>query len=257
MIIIKDKGSIRKMHTAGQFLADLLADVAALVVPGTSTGEIDAWIEKGIQAKGLVSQMKGYAGYQYASCISLNDEVVHGVPAKSRLLQEGDLVKVDVCASWKGYCADMARPFIVGAAVYQPVVQFIEAAWRGLNSGIEKAQVGNRLFDISAAVQKEVEASGYGVVRDFVGHGIGKSMHEDPEVPNYGTAGRGPVLRSGMAFALEPMITMGNYEVFVDPTDKWTVRTVDKSLAMHVEDTIVILESGPCILTRHNDIRIV
>lgn len=165
-----------------------------------------------------------------------------------RVLRSGDLVKVDVCASWNGYCADMARCFFVGKSD-EKVEKLVRVAYNSLNKGIEQVQVRNHIGDISAAVQREVEANGFGVVQDFAGHGIGKNMHEDPEILNYGKAGTGPEMRVGMAFAIEPMITLGHYDVKV-LSDGWTVETVDKSFAAHVEDTVVVTEHGPMVLTR-------
>jgi methionyl aminopeptidase len=247
MIHIKDKLSIQKMAQAGSLLSDILASVEQLVKPGVSTAEIDAWIELQLKAKGLVSSVKGYMGYRHVSCISVNDVVVHGVPRADCFLKLGDLVKIDVCASWNGYCADMARSFFVGqpSDVSQKLV---DGAHLALKKGIDQARVGNKLSDISAAIQEEVEKHGFGVVRDFAGHGIGKDMHEAPEILNYGKPGRGPVLREGMTFAIEPMITAGKYHVYV-ADDGWTVKTVDHSLAAHVEDTIVVTSAGPVILT--------
>ena len=157
-------------------------------------------------------------------------------------------MKVDVCASWQGYCADMARSFFVGDAS-DVAKNLVRVAQSSLDKGIEQMCIGNKLTDISAAIQREVERNGFGVVRDFAGHGIGKKMHEDPEILNYGSAGKGPVLQQGMAFALEPMITVGGYDVFVDQDD-WTVKTQDGSLAAHVEDTIIVTQNGPMIITR-------
>ena len=251
MITIKNKESIQKMAVAGNALSAILLDVTPLIVSGVTTADIDAWIDKQLIEKGLVSQSKGYHGYKFASCISVNEVVVHGIPDKNVILSDGDLVKVDVCASWQGYCADMARAFVVGTIVQAPIKKFIEVAQKALDEGIKKAYAGNRLSDISYAIQQEVESNGYGIVRDFAGHGIGKKMHESPEILNYGEPGHGPVLRPGMAFAIEPMITMGNYAVYVE-TDGWTVRTKDKSLAMHVEDTIIVTENDPYIITRHD-----
>lgn len=250
MIIIKNKIAIQKMAMAGKLLSEIVADGASLVKEDASTFEIDAWIAQQISKKGLVSEMKGYKGYANVSCISVNDEVVHGVPSQAKILKNGDLVKIDVCASWKGYCADMARCFFVGD-VSQDIKKMVEVAQASLDKGIEKARPGNRLSDISAAVQEEVERYGYGVVRDFAGHGIGKEMHEEPEIVNFGKPGLGPVLRAGMAFAIEPMITLGDYKVSVSK-DGWTVKTADKSFAAHVEDTVVITEQGPYIITRNN-----
>lgn len=248
MIKIKNKASLQKMETAGKLLVEVFDEIALLVTPGRTTFEIDDAIETLIKNKGLTSRTKGYMGYQHASCISINDEVVHGVPSAHKVLKNGDLVKIDVCASWREYCADMARTFYVGT-IPVSVQRLIDNAQKALNKGIEQVRVGNRLGDISAAIQDEIEKEGFGIVRDFAGHGIGKQMHEDPEVLNYGKKGEGAKLQVGMAFAIEPMITMGKHDVFVDH-DGWTVRTADKSLAAHVEDTVVVTESGPKILTR-------
>ncbi len=248
MIVIKNKSSIRKMEEAGSLLSSMFDELESMIFAGITTGEIDAWIETYLHKRNLVSRMKGYMGYKHVSCISVNDEVIHGVPS-SRVLQDGDFVKVDVCASYKGYCADMARPFFIGK-VTDEVRQLAEVAERSLKAGIAKAIPGNRLGDISAAIQQVVEQAGCGVVRDFAGHGIGKQMHEDPEVLNYGRKGEGPLLRAGMAFAIEPMITKGDYAVCI-AQDGWTVCTKDNSLAAHVEDTVVITDSGPKIITRN------
>ncbi len=187
-------------------------------------------------------------GYAHVSCISVNEVVVHGIPSKCIILKSGDLVKVDVCASWSGYCADMARSYFIGTPD-KKALQLVEVAKRALDKGIAQAKPGNRIGDISAAIQKEVEKHGFGVVRDFAGHGIGKQMHEDPEILNVGKAGAGPVIQVGMAFAIEPMITLGDYRVFVEK-DNWTVKTRDNSLAAHVEDTVVVTLNGPKVITR-------
>lgn len=249
MIHIKNDLSIQTMAYAGNILSDIFDQMKDIIAPGVSTAFIDAWIEKQLMLHKLVSCTKGYHGYQHASCISVNDEVVHGVPRLTSIVKEGDLVKVDVCASWNGYCADMARCFFVGSAYSDLAGRLVAVAQQSLNAGIAKAVVGNRLSDISAAIQCEVERNGFSVVRDFAGHGIGKKMHEDPEILNYGKPGCGPLLKEGMAFAIEPMITAGKYDVYID-SDRWTVKTVDGSLAAHVEDTVVITNSGPRILTR-------
>lgn len=248
MITIKNKAAIAKMEKAGFLLHEIFEMLTDFIQAGMSTLEVDSFIAHELKARGLVSAMHGYHGYKHVSCISINDVVVHGVPSSDCIIKDGDLVKVDVCASWQGYCADMARGFFVGkpSAIVKKLIAVAQSA---LEKGIEQAVAGNRLGDISAAIQTEVEKHGFGVVRDFAGHGIGKSMHEDPEVLNYGTPGKGVLLQVGMAFALEPMITHGNYKVYVTD-DGWTVKTVDKSLAMHREDTVVITHSGPKILTK-------
>jgi methionyl aminopeptidase len=248
MITLKNKASIAKMQEAGQRLVEIFEHLPSMLLPGKSTLDIDSWIAIELAKKELTSKTKGYVGYKHVSCISVNDEVVHGVPSEQKKIKAGDLVKVDICASFRGYCADMARSFIVGE-IDAALQELIDVAEKALNKGIEKARAGNHLSDISAAIQQTIEESGLGVVRDFAGHGIGKSMHEDPEVLNYGKPGMGPILRPGMAFALEPMITMGNYEVYI-AKDGWTVKTIDKSWAAHVEDTIVVTEGEPKILTR-------
>ncbi|TET36626.1 type I methionyl aminopeptidase [Candidatus Dependentiae bacterium] len=255
MIKIKNKASLQKMETAGKLLVEIFDEIASLIAPGLTALAIDRAIEQSIKKKGLLSRTKGYMGYKHASCISINDEVVHGVPSDQKVLKDGDLVKIDVCASWRGYCADMARSFYVGCAS-EPVQRFISNVQRALNKGIEQVRVGNTLGDISAAIQREVEKDGFSIVRDFAGHGIGKQMHEEPEILNYGEAGKGVKLQAGMVFAIEPMITMGKHDVYVD-RDGWTVKTADKSLAAHVEDTVVVTESGPKILTRANTARAV
>lgn len=252
MITIKNRASIAKMEEAGAILSNLFTELQPLVKAGTTTAALDQWIEEQIKQRGLVSRMKGYMGYQHVSCISVNDEVVHGVPSE-RVLREGDMLTVDICASFKGYCADMARIFFVGT-VPEQVEKFTQIAEQSLFAGIAAAVPGNRLGDISAAIQATVETAGFGIVRDFAGHGIGKQMHEDPEVLNYGLPGQGPILREGMAFAIEPMITMGRDAVYVTE-DGWTVRTEDSSLAAHVEDTIVITSNGPKNITRNRSNR--
>lgn len=248
MITIKNKLALQKMSTAGKLLSSVFEEVKNVLKPGITTLELDSWLESSLREKQLVSQAKGYMGYKHSSCISVNDEVIHGIPRPDKFIKDGDLVKVDICVSWKGYCADMARCFFVGS-VSEDSKKLVEVAESALRKGISKAVAGARLSDISAAIQQEVEAFGYGILRDFAGHGIGKKMHESPEILNYGKPGQGPVLRPGMTFAIEPMITAGSHDVFITE-DGWTVKTKDKSLAAHVEDTIVVTDGSPKILTR-------
>lgn len=252
MIIVKNKSAIAKMAQAGSMLSSMFVELGKYIQPGISTGDIDHWIRLWLKKHNLVSKTDGYMGYKHVSCISVNDEVVHGVPCFKKILKEHDLIKVDVCAAFNGYCADMARIFYLGEP-QEDIKQFIHVSYQALQKGIEKAQVGNYLSDISFAIQQEVERHGYGVVRDFAGHGIGKQMHEDPEILNYGRPGKGPKLSVGMTFAIEPMITMGHYDVYV-ASDGWTAKTSDGSLASHVEDTIVITHDGPRVLTRESHI---
>ncbi len=248
MIIIKDKRAQEAMAITGELLATIFSDLGSFIEAGLSTLDVDSWIEKKLASKSMVSQTKGYMGYKHVSCISVNDEVVHGVPSSSKVLKQGDLVKVDICAAFNGYCADMARCFVVGTATHE-VQALVGAAQSSLEKGIEKMFVGAKLTDISHAIQTEAERHGFGVVRDFAGHGIGRRMHEDPELLNYGKPGRGPILKPGMAFAVEPMIVQGDYRVHI-AQDGWTVLTVDKRLAAHVEDTVIVTENGPRIVTR-------
>jgi methionyl aminopeptidase len=248
MIELKNAYAFATMRTAGHYLAELFEILETSLSVGMSTLDLEMIIQKFLADHKMVSQSMGYAGYRYASCISLNDEVVHGIPRADRLIKAGDLVKVDICASWQGYCADLTRCFMV-PPVSARVTALVAAAQRALDAGIACAVPGAHVTDISAAVQQEVERAGFQVVRDFAGHGIGKKMHEEPEILNYGRPGRGPVIREGMAFALEPMITEGHYQVRVD-RDGWTARTVDGSLAAHVEDTVLVTAQGPEVSTR-------
>jgi methionyl aminopeptidase len=246
---VKTIQALEKMREAGKLLASIFENVPSKIEVGISTATLDRWIEQELVKRKLVSQSKGYKGYRHVSCISVNNVVVHGVPSESVILQEGDLVKVDVCAAWQGYCADMARCFFVGGKADEKAQHLVAISYQALDKGIAQAVEGNRLFDISAAIQTHVEKFDYGIVRDFAGHGIGKNMHESPDVPNFGTAGTGMRLKVGMTFAIEPMVTQGSYEVYID-SDRWTVKTKDGKLAAHVEDTIAVGEHGPEILTR-------
>jgi methionyl aminopeptidase len=250
MIIIKDASAITKMKTAGLLLADMFASFENKIISGLTTAEIDSWVSAWLVQHKLESKSLGYHGYRHVSCIAVNDEIVHGVPSDKRILKAGDLVKVDVCASWSGYAADMARCFFVDGVFTSDAKKLVDVACLSLDKGIGQAYPGNRLTSISAAIQKEVESHGFGVVRDFAGHGIGRQMHEDPEILNYGKPGKGPLLKEGMAFALEPMITAGSYQLYI-ADDGWTAKTHDRSLAAHVEDTIVITSHGPEVITRH------
>jgi methionyl aminopeptidase len=248
MIPAMNSASFSKMVTAGSLLSEIFEIARSKVCVGATTLELDAFFEKELTARCLISGSKGYMGYRFVTCISLNDEVVHGMPSGTKVIKPGDVVKIDVCASYHGFFADMTRTFLV-APVDPEVQRFINVAQNALDLGIGAACVGNRISDISSAIQKEVERNGFGVVRDFAGHGIGRAMHEEPEILNYGLPGRGPLIKAGMGLALEPMITMKGYRVAI-ANDGWTVRTVDGSLAAHVEDTIIVTDNGPVIVTR-------
>jgi len=249
MIVVKNKLALDKMRTAGKKLAEIVEGrLPEQVVKGVTTLELDRFVEEKMIESGLYPVCKGYAGYKHATCVSLNDVVIHGVPSDKIVLKSGDFVKIDVAGSYKGYCADMTRYFFVGE-VDVKVKKLAATAQFALDTAISKIAPGVHLSDISAAVQEVVERDGFGVVRKFAGHGIGKNLHEDPEIPNFGKSGQGPVLREGMTFAIEPMITIGSYEVKT-AIDGWSIKTVDGSWAAHVEDTVAVTKNGAQVLTR-------
>jgi methionyl aminopeptidase len=213
-----------------------------------STKEIDAEVEALILARGATPAFKGYRGYPATVCTSINEEVVHGIPSPKRKLKEGDIIGLDLGCIVEGYYGDCAITLPVGA-VPPRVQELIDVTRESLDKAIVQCRAGNRIGDISHTVQMHCESHGFGVVRSFVGHGIGRALHEEPQVPNFGDAGRGPALKAGMVLAIEPMVTMGSYEVQV-LEDGWTAVTTDGSMAAHFEDTIAITEDGPEVLTR-------
>lgn len=248
MIVIKNKLALEKMRIAGKLLAPIVKEAGKLLKPGVNTLEIDSFVTNSMRKAGLKPECIGYGTYKYATCISVNDVIVHGIPSEKVVLKSGDFVKIDVVGSYKNYCVDMARYFFVGSV--DPEVKRIAAvAQRALDAAIAQAVPGAHLHDISATVQEEVEREGYGIVRDFAGHGVGRDIHEEPEIPNFGKRGTGPVLREGMTLAIEPMITQGSPKVKI-MTDGWTAKTVDGGIAAHVEDTVVVSPHGPEVLTR-------
>lgn len=247
MIIIKSGQEIELMRRAGKVCGDILKELRDIIKPGISTMEIDRFVEKTVKANGMKASEKGYCGYPASVCVSINEEVVHGIPSKKRILREGDIVSVDLVVEYKGYMADAARTYAVGE-ISPEARHLIETAEKAFFDGIAFAKEGYRLSDISNAIQKTVEGEGFGVIRDFVGHGIGSDMHEDPQIPNYGKPGKGPRLQRGMTLAIEPMITQGSYEVDV-LQDNWTAVTIDGGLAAHYENTVVITDGEPQLLT--------
>ncbi|HCL4439630.1 type I methionyl aminopeptidase [Clostridium botulinum] len=247
MIIIKTDSEIEYMVKAGKVVAEALDTLEKHVKPGISTGELDRIAEEIILGRNAKPSFKGYYGFPASICASVNNEVVHGIPNKDRILNEGDIISIDCGAILNGYQGDAARTFPVGN-VSEEAAKLIEVTKNSFFKGIEKAKVGNRLTDISAAIQEYVESYGLSIVRDYVGHGIGKNMHEDPEIPNFGRPGRGPKLSKGMCLAIEPMVNIGDFNVKVEP-NKWTVVTVDGSLSAHYENTVAILDDGPKITT--------
>lgn len=247
MIIIKTNREIELMRRAGRLVGEALLEIENSIKPGITTEELDRIAEKYIVKHNAKPSFKGYYGFPASICASVNEEVVHGIPSKRKVLREGDIVSIDCGAVLDGYHGDAARTFAVGK-ISDKAEKLIEVTKGSFFKGVEKAVLGNRLTDISAAVQEYVEGFGFSVVRDYVGHGIGSNMHEEPEVPNYGRPGRGPKLVKGMTLAIEPMVNIGRYNVSIQPNN-WTVVTMDGSLSAHYENTIVILENGPEILT--------
>lgn len=247
MIVLKTANEITQMREAGRVSAQALMAGVAAVAPGKTTMDINRVIDECIRSHGAVPSFLGYGGFPAAACISINDEVIHGIPSKKRVIREGDIVSIDVGAIYKGYHGDNA--YTVGAGEISPEVrQLLETTQRCLELGIAAAQAGNRLGDIGQAVQDCAESFGYGVVRDFVGHGIGKKLHEEPEVPNYGTAGKGRRLSSGMTIAIEPMINMKGSGIR-ELDDGWTIVTTNGLPSAHFEHTVAITDNGPVILT--------
>ena len=235
------------MRESGKVTGYILNELKELIKPGISTMDIDSFVEKTVKAYGMKAAEKGYCGYPASVCTSVNEEVVHGIPSKKRILREGDIVSIDLVVEYKGYMADAARTYAVGK-ISPEAEHLIKTAEDAFWKGIEFAKVGYRLSDISHNIQTVVEGEGFGVIRDFVGHGIGSDMHEDPQIPNYGKPGKGPRLQAGMTLAIEPMICQGSYEVDV-LLDDWTAVTVDGGLAAHYENTVVITDGEPELLT--------
>ncbi len=246
MIVCKSNSEIAKMGKAGKVVGEALSQVRKKIKPGLTTASINQLVEEVIIARGAHPASKGYHGFPAASCISINDEVVHGIPG-DRAVKNGDIVSVDVTVELNGYYADGAATFPVGE-VSHLAKKLINVTKKALRAGILKAKAGNRLYDISAAIQDVAESQGFSVVREYVGHGIGLKMHEEPQIPNYRQAEKGPELVEGMVFALEPMINVGDYQVKVDENN-WTVRTVDGSLSAHFEHTVAVTNTGPLVLT--------
>ncbi|MBS1786320.1 MAG: type I methionyl aminopeptidase [Acidobacteria bacterium] len=250
MIIRKSLKELDKMRQAGLIVAETLRELRNLVEPGITTRQLDAVAENKIRTVGAYPTFKGYRKFPSAICASVNDEVVHGIPSE-RKLREGDIVKIDCGATLDGYVGDAAITVAVGN-VSPTVEKLIEITRASLFRAVEKMVPGNRLYDVSYAVQAYVEENGFSVVRDFCGHGIGQQMHEDPQVPNYGRRGTGPKLKSGWVLAIEPMVNLGTHEVQI-LSDGWTVKTKDGRASCHFEHTIAVTEDGPVVLTALED----
>jgi methionyl aminopeptidase len=246
MIIRKSPQEIGRMARAGKVVVDTLALIGEHVRPGTTTAELDGLADQFIRSHGGEPTFKGYRGYPASICTSPNDMIVHGIPGQYAL-EEGDILSVDVGVTLDGYVADSACTFPVGE-IDADAERLLEVCKDALGTGIEQCQPGGRLSDISHAIQRVTEENGFSVVRALVGHGVGRSMHEDPQIPNFGPPGRGPELAPGMVFAIEPMINAGGPDITVDD-DQWSIRSADGSLSAHFEHTVAVTEEGPRILT--------
>ena len=245
---IKSREEIALMREAGRIVCEILDELEQAVAPGVTTWDLDALAEKLIYQKGARPAFKGYHGFPACLCASINHEVLHGIPSKRRSLQEGDLMKLDFGVVYRGFFGDSARTVPVGKVTAEALA-LLNTTREALHKGIQAMVPGNRVGDIGHAVQRHAEARGYSVVRDFTGHGIGRHLHEAPEVPNYGQPGSGMKLRPGMVLAVEPMVNQGTSDVAV-LEDDWTAGTVDNKLSAHFEHTVLITEGGPEILTR-------
>lgn len=247
LIILKSRQEIEKMAVAGKIVAEALERLRELILPGASTLELDRFVEAFILEGGGSPAFKGYRGYPNSLCTSLNSQIVHGIPSPYVRLKEGDIISLDLGVLYDGYYADGAVTYPVGD-ISPSVRRLLGVTEKALYKGIEKARAGNRISDISSAVQGFAESNGYSVVRDFVGHGIGKSLHEEPQIPNFGSPGLGPRVSEGMTFAIEPMVNEGGFEIAI-LEDGWTAVTKDGSLSAHFEHTVAVTEDGPVILT--------
>jgi methionyl aminopeptidase len=247
MIILKSPQEIAKMRRAGRIVAATIEAVTAAVRPGATTADLDEVAEKRIRDEGATPSFLGYRGFPASICASLNEEVVHGIPG-SRVLHDGDILSLDFGAIWEGYHADSALTVFVGEPPSAEAEKLVRVTEEALEAGISQVKAGNHLSDISHAVEQVVEGAGFSVVREYVGHGIGQNLHEDPQIPNYGPPGRGPELKTGLVVAIEPMVNMGGWETRV-LADDWTVVTADGSLSAHFEHTIAVTDEGPEVLT--------
>lgn len=253
MIVRKSPAEVELMARAGKVVADLHEILREEVAPGVSTAHLDAIAERFVRNRGAVPSFKGYRGFPATLCTSVNHEIVHGIPSPDVVLRRGDLIKIDAGAIVEGYHGDSAVTWVVDEDGVEPsVLDLVERTRAGLWAGLVKAVAGNRLTDISAAVEAHALPHGYGVVREYVGHGIGRALHEDPHVPNYGRPGRGPKLVAGLVLAVEPMFNLGSRETEV-LEDDWTVVTADGALSSHWEHTVAITEDGPWVLTARSD----
>lgn len=247
MIKIKSRQEIDKMRAAGKILAETFLVLKEHIKPGITTYELDSIAKKFIKSNNALCSFKNYNGYPASICTSVNEQVVHGIPSKNTVLSDGDIISVDIGVLYQGFHGDSAKTFAVGN-ISDEAQRLIDVTKESFYRGLSCATTDNRLYDISAAIQKYVEDNGFSVVRKLVGHGVGSALHEDPEVPNFGTAGRGVRLLPGMTLAIEPMVNMGTYDVYT-LSDNWTVVTADSKLSAHYEHSVLITANGPELLT--------
>ncbi|WP_174732827.1 type I methionyl aminopeptidase [Mesobacillus harenae] len=250
MIVLKSPREIEKMREAGKLLASCHKEIKKLINPGVSTWEINEFVDSYLSRHGATAQQKGYRGYEYATCASINDEVCHGFPRKE-VLGEGDIVTIDMVVNLNGALADSAWSYAVGK-VNSETQRLLDVSKESLYKGIAAAVPGNRIGDIGHAIQSYVEGEGFSVVREFIGHGIGATIHEKPDVPHFGLPGKGPRIKEGMVFTIEPMVNAGRWETKMDP-NKWTARTIDAQNSAQYEHTIAITKEGPIILTEQDE----
>jgi len=250
VIVCRSAAEIERLRASNRFVAQVLAELEAAVAPGVTTADLDRLAERLVRAGGAEPAFKGYRGFPATLCASVNEEVVHGIPSASRALKAGDIISLDVGVKLNGYYGDSAVTVAVGEVTGE-ARRLMQVTRESLDRAISQVQLGGRLSDIGHAVQQWVEAHGFSVVREFVGHGIGEKLHEDPQIPNYGQPGRGPKLVEGMVLAIEPMVAMGRPETRV-LKDGWTAVTRDGSLAAHFEHTVAVTAGGPLVLTSRN-----
>ena len=247
MIAIRSQAELDVIRESGAILVDCIKTLEEMLRPGVTTGELDRAAEELIRSRGAAPAFKGYHGYPGSICTSVNEQVVHGIPG-ARRLAEGDIVGIDIGVVHDGYYADASRTYPIGETS-EKALRLIAVTREALELAIDKARVGNHLSDISNVIQRHAESNGFSVVRNLVGHGIGQRMHEDPQIPNFGLPGRGPMLSHGMVLAIEPMVNEGSFDV-VTLRDNWTFVTVDGKLSAHFEDTVAVTNDGPVIMTR-------
>jgi methionyl aminopeptidase len=247
LIVLKSEDEIKRMSESCRIVAEVLEGFRKIIAPGVKTEEIDRFAESFIRSKGAKPAFKGYRGYPSSVCTSINDQVVHGIPSSTKL-RNGDIISLDIGVNYKGFFGDAALTLPVGT-IGKEAERLVNVTEQSLQAGIEQAEAGNRISDISSSIQQHAESEGFSVVRTFVGHGIGRELHEEPQIPNYGRPGEGPEIREGMTLAIEPMVNAGGWEVSI-LNDGWTAVTKDRKLSAHFEHTVAITKNGQVILTK-------